>query len=108
MCVTQLLHAYKHNICITAAPRNEWLGISQFTPLKDPYYFRDKQHIASQRVGFIEIQAPILDTQFFSWFLSEVSTVIIHSYQLHIYIYIYIYAYVCLYQQFVLYAAACL
>eukprot|EP00953_Heterococcus_sp_UTEX-ZZ885_P035096 18139-Heterococcus_DN1.PRE.1 len=55
-----------------AAPRNDWLGNSQFTPLKDPYYFKDKQHIASQRVGFIEIQAPILDTQFFSWFLNEV------------------------------------
>jgi hypothetical protein len=34
------------------------------------------------RVAFVEIQAPIIDTHFFKWFLEEVSAMFLHhSYQ---------------------------
>jgi hypothetical protein len=42
--------------------------------LNNCYYhrFKGKQEIAAVRAAFVEIQAPILDTKFFTWFLDEV------------------------------------
>jgi hypothetical protein len=41
--------------------------------IKDPWYWlKDRKHVAIARTAFIEIQAPILDTKFFAFFLRKV------------------------------------